>query len=91
MPGRLAARVVVVTGAASGIGVAISVALAQEGAQVALVDLAEPGAAEPVLAAVRGHETLRAQRGLGEGVEQGGYVGARRFGRGLQPGHQGVP
>ena len=44
-----------VTGAASGIGAAISVAFAQEGAQVALVDLAEPAAAEPVLAAVRGH------------------------------------
>jgi len=45
----------VVTGAASGIGAAISVAFAQEGAQVALVDLAEPAAAEAVLAAVRGH------------------------------------
>jgi len=45
----------VVTGAASGIGAAISVAFAQEGAQVALVDLAEPAAAEPVLAAVCGH------------------------------------
>ncbi len=56
MPGRLAGRVAVVTGAASGIGAAISVALAQEGAQVALVDLAEPAAAEPVLAAVRGHD-----------------------------------
>ncbi len=44
-----------VTGAASGIGAAISVAFAQEGAQVALVDLAEPAAAQPVLAAVRGH------------------------------------
>ena len=56
MPGRLAGRVAVVTGAASGIGAAISVAFAQEGAQVALVDLAEPAAAEPVLAAVRGHD-----------------------------------
>ncbi len=56
MPGRLTGRVVVVTGAASGIGAAISVAFAQEGAQVALVDLAEPVAAEPVLAAVRGHD-----------------------------------
>lgn len=45
-----------VTGAASGTGAAISVAFAQEGAQVALVDLAEPAAAEPVLAAVRGHD-----------------------------------
>ena len=60
MPGRLAGhlagRVAVVTGAASGIGAAISVALAQEGARVALVDLAEPAAAEPVLAAVRGYD-----------------------------------
>ena len=56
MPGRLAGRVAVVIGAASGIGAAISVAFAQEGAQVALVDLAEPAAAEPVLAAVRGHD-----------------------------------
>jgi len=53
---RLAGQVALVTGAASGIGAGISVAFASEGADVILVDRAEPAAAAGVLAAVRGHE-----------------------------------
>ncbi|HEX5289802.1 MAG TPA: 3-oxoacyl-ACP reductase family protein [Streptosporangiaceae bacterium] len=53
---RLAGLVALVTGAASGIGAGISVAFAREGADVVLVDLAEPAAAAGVLAAVRGHD-----------------------------------
>jgi 3-oxoacyl-[acyl-carrier protein] reductase len=53
---RLAGLVALVTGAASGIGAGISVAFAREGADVVLVDLAEPAAATGVLAAVRGHD-----------------------------------
>jgi 3-oxoacyl-[acyl-carrier protein] reductase len=50
---RLAGQVALVTGAASGIGAGISVAFAREGADVILVDRAEPSAAAGVLAAVR--------------------------------------
>ena len=50
---RLAGQVALVTGAASGIGAGISVAFASEGADVILVDVAEPSAAASVLAAVR--------------------------------------
>jgi 3-oxoacyl-[acyl-carrier protein] reductase len=53
---RLAGQVALVTGAASGIGAGISVAFASEGADVILVDLAEPSAAAGVLAAIRGHQ-----------------------------------
>lgn len=53
---RLAGQVALVTGAASGIGAGISVAFASEGADVILVDLAEPSAAAGVLAAVRGQQ-----------------------------------
>ena len=51
--GRLAGRVAVVTGAASGIGAGIAVGFAREGADVALVDVADEHAAAPVLEAVR--------------------------------------
>jgi 3-oxoacyl-[acyl-carrier protein] reductase len=53
---RLAGQVALVTGAASGIGAGISVAFASEGADVILVDVAEPSAAAGVLTAVRGHQ-----------------------------------
>jgi 3-oxoacyl-[acyl-carrier protein] reductase len=50
---RLAGRVALVTGAASGIGAGIAVGFAREGADVALVDLVPESAAAPVLEAVR--------------------------------------
>jgi 3-oxoacyl-[acyl-carrier protein] reductase len=51
MPGRLAGLVAVVTGACQGIGRGIADALATEGADVAIIDIAaEASAAEPVAA-----------------------------------------
>jgi NAD(P)-dependent dehydrogenase (short-subunit alcohol dehydrogenase family) len=46
MSGRLDGRLAVVTGAASGIGRASAIRLAQDGARVALIDVSEPGLAE---------------------------------------------
>jgi 3-oxoacyl-[acyl-carrier protein] reductase len=53
--GRLAGRIAVVTGAASGIGAGIAVAFAHEGADVAVVDLVSEPDAAPVLGAIREH------------------------------------
>ena len=50
---RLEGKVVIVTGAAKGIGAAIAEACAREGARVAALDLDGPGA-EAVAAALRG-------------------------------------
>jgi 3-oxoacyl-[acyl-carrier protein] reductase len=47
--GQLKGKIAVVTGAASGIGAAIAVAFAREGAQVALVDQASPDQANDVM------------------------------------------
>ncbi len=55
MTGRLAGRVALVTGAASGIGAGIALAFAREGADVCLVDIVDEATASPVLDTVRGH------------------------------------
>src|SRR5215813_2972268 len=46
MAGRVAGKVAIVTGAASGLGRGIALALAGEGARVAVVDLNDTGAKE---------------------------------------------
>lgn len=51
--GKLTGRTALVTGAASGIGAGIAVAFAREGADIAIVDLADEQAAAPVLDAIR--------------------------------------
>ncbi|PKW26821.1 SDR family NAD(P)-dependent oxidoreductase [Phycicoccus duodecadis] len=53
--GRLAGRVAVVTGAASGIGAGIAVAFAEEGADIVVAEASPEAVAEPVLEAVRRH------------------------------------
>ena len=53
--GRLAGRVAVVTGAASGIGAGIAVAFAAEGADIVVAEASDQPVAEPVLEAVRSH------------------------------------
>ncbi len=51
--GRLAGRVALVTGAASGIGAGIALGFAREGADLAVLDVVDEGAAAPVLEALR--------------------------------------
>ena len=63
MTGRLAGRTAIVTGASRGLGRAIAVALAAEGAKVAVAARTEQGAARVIAFDQRGHGTgLRGRR-----------------------------
>jgi 3-oxoacyl-[acyl-carrier protein] reductase len=79
MPLSHEGRVAVVTGAARGIGRAIAAALAERGAQLVLVDLAEPAEA----AAALGREALALAANVSEGRDWTRIADEveRRFGR----------
>src|SRR5579875_771904 len=51
--GRLTGRAAIVTGGAQGLGAGIAVGFAQEGADVAIFDIAPAETAKPVLDAIR--------------------------------------
>ncbi len=72
--GRMAGLVAVVTGGASGIGAAIATALADDGAEVAILDL-DPSGADPRFAALAADMSDRAA------VEQAIAAVGERFGR----------
>lgn len=83
--GKLAGRVTLVTGAASGIGAGIAIAFAREGADVIVADQAERAAAEPVLAAIAaaGRQALFVQTDVGDTRSVAALSAAveERFGR----------
>lgn len=83
---RFTDRVVLITGAGSGLGRATAVRLASEGAKLALVDIAEPGLKETVDAVAEvapAAELLTHTADVSQESEVEGYVAAtlERFGR----------
>jgi NAD(P)-dependent dehydrogenase (short-subunit alcohol dehydrogenase family) len=82
MPRRFEGKVVVITGAAGGIGRAAATRLAGEGARLVLVDIAETGlAATASAAAAAGGETIVVQADVGQSSEVERYAAtARRLG-----------
>jgi 3-oxoacyl-[acyl-carrier protein] reductase len=83
--GKLAGRVALITGAASGIGAGIAVAFAREGADIVLADLSEESKAAPVLAGIAAHGRqalfLRADVADAESVQNMADRAVERFGR----------
>ena len=76
----LVGRVAVITGGASGIGRALALALAREGADVAVADVAEAGMAETVAAVeALGRSGLALRTDVADQARQPrGHHGARR-------------
>ncbi len=84
-------HIAVVTGAGSGIGRAIALGYAREGAQVALLDINEKAAAEAAQAIRDGGgqaESFRARRHQARGLHRGRQTHRRTGRAGLDPGQQ---
>lgn len=84
-PAKLAGRIAVITGAASGIGRGIAIAFAEEGANIVVADLADESAAFETLAAIRavGGEALFIRTDVSdeESVAAMAQQALERFGR----------
>ena len=84
-------HIAVVTGAASGIGRAIAIGYAREGARVVLLDLNEKAAeeaAQEIRDAGGKADKLRARRRQARGLHRGRKAGRRQGRAGLDPGQQ---